>query len=185
MPRSASSSIRVSQFMHEEDLVRVAFQRDFPEVAVGEFHEGPFEGGSEAKLPLWVAKILEADGVVKIDEGQQLRPNELYKLSMRERGEILYPLIPHFYSRVRDLLSRLNSAVKSNPTVPVLNEQRQVQMKAQDLVNCRLQKIMRLALERNPAKSSIDALEPEERALFNILRTEIEDWRQKILEGSK
>ncbi len=80
----------------------------------------------------------------------------------------------------------LNENIKKNPTHTALNEQRQVSIRTHDLINCRLQKILRLSFERTPSKSSIEALEPEELALFNSLRSEIEEWRQRILsEGMK
>jgi len=183
MPKRSSESIMFAQFLYEEDLVSVTFLRQLQPISAGGAQIGPFEEGKEGKIPLWVAKALEADGAVKINwEEGSLKPSELYKLSWKEeKNEGISQLPKHFYPKLRALLSALNEAIKKNPTHTLLNEQRQSIMKAQDLINCRLQKILRLAMERNPSKALTEALEPEERALYSAIRSEIDDWRLKLL----
>jgi DNA replication initiation complex subunit (GINS family) len=90
-------------------------------------------------------------------------------------------LPPNFYPKLRELTNQLNESIKQNPTHTTLSEQRQAFMKAKDLINCRLQKILRLSFERNPSKPLVEALQPEEKSLFNNIRSEIDDWREKIL----
>lgn len=151
---------------------------------VGGIQLGAYEEGREEKLPIWVARILEADGFVKVsgEESHGLKSTELYKLCWKEeRNEGLSELPNHFYPRLRQLLASLNEAIKNNPTHTLLNEHRQSFMKAQDLVNCRLQKILHLAMERNPLRHSLDLLTPEELALFSSIREEIDTWRKKII----
>lgn len=162
----------------------VTFTKAFPATLVGGNEIGPYEEGREERLPLWVARILESEGFVKTtgEEAQLLKSNDLYKLCWKEeRNESLSKLPPHFYPRLRQLLSSLNDAIKNNPTHTLLSEHRQSFMKAQDLVNCRLQKILHLAMERNPLKSSTDLLEPEELALYKSLRSELDEWRKNII----
>ncbi|MDI9644857.1 MAG: DNA replication complex GINS family protein [Candidatus Verstraetearchaeota archaeon] len=183
MPSTPSESIRYSQFFYEEEEVSVVFTKAFPSVMIGGVPVGPFEEGRDARVPFWVARILEAEGFVKIVDGdaQPLKPSDLYKLCWKEeRNEGLSKLPKHFYPRLRLLLASLNEAIKDNPTHTVLSEHQQSNMKAKDLVTCRLQKILQLAMERNPSKTSIDLLEPEELALYNTIRTGIEEWRKRI-----
>ena len=183
MSKKASESIKFSQFLFEEETVNVTFKKAFPATKIGDAQIGPYEEGREGKVPLWAARVLEEAGVARLsDDGQLLRSSDLYKLSWKEeRNEVVSQLPPHFCSKLRVLLLSLNEGIKQNPTHTLLNEQRQSLMKAQDLMNCRLQKILRLAMERSPTKSLIDLLEPEEKALYSTLRSEIEGWRQKIL----
>ncbi len=164
--------------------MQVVFLKPFQATTAGETQIGPFEEGREAKVPLWVATVLAENGVAQIkdEDSKFIRSSELYKLSWKEeRNEVLSQLPPHFYPKVRALLRSLDEDIKQNPTHTLLSEQRQSQMKAQDMINCRLQKILRLAMERSPTKSLIDLLSQEERALYMILRAEIEGWRQRIL----
>ncbi len=162
----------------------VTFTKAFPAMSVGGMDLGAYEEGREERLPIWVAKILEEEGFVKIsgEESQSLKSTDLYKLCWKEeRNEGLSKLPSHFYPRLRRLLSSLNDAIKNNPTHTLLSEHRQSLMKAQDLVNCRLQKILHLARERNPLTPSLEMMEPEELALFNSIREDIEEWRKKIV----
>ncbi|MEM2001392.1 MAG: hypothetical protein QXM93_02350 [Candidatus Methanomethyliaceae archaeon] len=184
MPPRPPDEIRFSQFMYEEGPVEVVFQKPLPQLKIGGEDMGSPVEGSELKIPLWAAKALEEEGYVKIKtkEELQLKSNDVIKLSWKEeRSESLSKLPPNFYPRLRELLRSLNDNIKKNPTHAALNEQRQVSIKAIDLLNCRLQKILRLSFERVPSKPSIEMLEPEELALFNTLRSEIEEWRQRIL----
>ncbi len=184
MPADPSESIRHSQFFYEEELIGVTFIKAFPATSVGGVELGAFEEGREERLPIWIARVLEAEGFVKVsgEESQALKSTELYKLCWKEeRNEGLSKLPSHFYPRLRRLLASLDEAIKNNPTHTLLSEHRQSFMKAQDLVNCRLQKILQLARERNPLRSSLDMLEPEELALFNSIREAIDEWRKKII----
>jgi len=184
MSRRASEDIKASQVLYEEELVSVVFQKPLQATKVGDLDVPASVEGSEAKLPLWAARVLSKEGVVKLnlEEGQDLKAGELYKLSWKEeRNELLSPLPANFYPKLRDLVESLNRSIKENPTHATLSEQRQAYMKAKDLINCRLQKILRLSFERNPPKAAVELLQPEERALFEALRSEIEEWREKIL----
>jgi len=183
LSKKASDDIAFSQFLFEEDFVNVTFLKSLAASNVGDAQLGPFEEGREAKVPLWAARVLEGEGIAKLTDAEQaLKSSDLYKLSWKEeRNEVVSMMPSHFYPKLRVLLLSLNEGIKENPTHTLLSEQRQSLMKAQDLVNCRLQKILRLAMERNPTKSLIEVLEPEEKALYSALRSEIEGWRKKIL----
>lgn len=184
MSRRASDGIKASQFLYEEELVGVVFQKPLPATKIGGIDIPQSVEGSEAKLPLWAARVLSQEGVVRLnlEEGQELKSSELYKLSWKEeRNEMLTQLPPNFYPKLRDLVEGLNRSIKENPTHTTLSEQRQAYMKAKDLINCRLQKILRLSFERNPPKAAVEALQAEERALFETLRSEIEEWRGRII----
>lgn len=174
--------IRYHQFIYEEDLVEVIFQKPIPKLKIGGEDYGSPIKGTELKIPRWAAKVLEEEGYVKIKNNAQLKLVDLIKLLWKEeKTETLCKMPEKFYPKLRELLKTLNENVKKNPTDTAINEQRQAYMKSLDLINCRLQKIVRLAFERAPPKSSIDLLEPEELALFKALRVEIEGWRQRII----
>jgi hypothetical protein len=185
MSRRGADDIKVSQFLYEEQQVSVLFQKPLPATKIGDITLSGAAEGSESKLPLWAARALAAEGIVKInlDESQQLNPIELSKLSWKEERNdaTLTPLPEDFYPKLRDLLTCLNDKIKQNPTHMTLSEHREAFMKAKDLINCRLQKILRLSFERNPSKSILDSMQPEEKALLRALRSEVDDWRDKIL----
>lgn len=174
--------IKYHQFIYEEDLVEVTFQKPIPKLKIGGEDLGSPIKGTELKIPRWAAKALEEEGYVKIKDDGQLKLLDIIKLLWKEeKTETPCKMPEKFYPKLRELLKTLNENVRRNPTDIAINEQKQVQMRSLDLINCRLQKIIRLAFERTPPKSSIDALEPEELALFKALRLEIEGWRQRII----
>lgn len=184
MYNRASDSIRVAQFLYEEEQAKVVFLKPLPSFKIGGHQFETSSEGTEIRMPLWVARLLESEGILKIqqEEGEQLNCSELTKLSWKEeRNEALAILPPNFYPKLRDLLASLNDGMKKNPTHATLSEQRQAFMKAKDLINCRLQKILHLSFERNPSKQILDSLQPEERSLFGVLRLEVESWRDRIL----
>ncbi|MCS7098110.1 MAG: DNA replication complex GINS family protein [Candidatus Methanomethyliaceae archaeon] len=174
--------IKYHQFIYDEDYVAVVFQKPISKLRIGGEDYGSPTKGSELKIPRWAAKALEEEGYVKIKDEEQLKSVDVIKLLWKEeRSETLCKIPEKFYPKLRELLKTLNENVKRNPTDTAISEQRQTHMKALDLINCRLQKIIRLSFERSPPKSSIDMLEPEELALFKILRSEIENWKQRII----
>jgi len=180
----ASDSIWSAEFLYEEEQVGVKFLKPLPVFKIGDLQFGPCVEGALLRMPLWAARLLESEGILTIqpEEGEQLNPGELSKLSWKEeRNEALALLPPNFYPKLRNLLTSLNDGMKKNPTHATLSEQRQAFMKAKDLINCRLQKILRLSFERNPPKQVLDSLQPEERSLFGVLRLEVESWRERIL----
>lgn len=174
--------IRYHQFIYDENLVTVIFQKPISKLKIGGVDYGSPIKGSELKIPRWAAKVLEEEGYVTIRDNEQLRSIDVIKLLWKEeRSETLCKMPEKFYPKLRELLKILSENVKKNPTDTTISEQRQTHMKALDLINCRLQKIVRLSFERSPPKSSIDMLEPEEFALFKTLRSEIENWKQRII----
>ncbi|HDJ05130.1 MAG TPA: hypothetical protein ENF85_03940, partial [Candidatus Bathyarchaeota archaeon] len=55
-------NIRDADFMFENRIVRVAADRDSPEIELAGFKVGPFEKGKEYELRLWLARELEKAG---------------------------------------------------------------------------------------------------------------------------
>ncbi|MCC6013123.1 MAG: DNA replication complex GINS family protein [Candidatus Verstraetearchaeota archaeon] len=182
MIKKAYEEIKDNQFLYEEDLIEVVFQKPIPKLIIEGEDYGSIVKEKEIKIPRWAAKILEEEGYVKIKNEDLLKSSDIIKLAWNEeRVETLCKLPEKFYPKLRELIKRLNESVRKNPTATIINEQKQVLMKALDLINCRLQKILRLCFEKYPSKSIIDMLEPEENALFQLLHSEIEEWRNKIL----
>ncbi|NHV46069.1 MAG: hypothetical protein DSO09_02625 [Candidatus Methanomethylicota archaeon] len=182
MFKRAYEEIKDSQFLYEEDLIEVVFQKPISKLIIEGEDYGSLVKGKEIKIPRWAAKILEEEGYVKIKSEDLLKTSDVIKLAWNEeRVETLCKLPEKFYPKLRELIKNLNESIKKNPTATIINEQKQVTMKALDLINCRIQKILRLCFERTPSKSIIDMLEPEENALFQLLHSEIEEWRNKIL----
>ncbi|RLE52233.1 MAG: hypothetical protein DRJ33_04270 [Candidatus Methanomethylicota archaeon] len=177
-----TSAIRAQDLSYEEAQVDVVFIKPCPQVKVAEEVLGPFNEGVETKLPLWLAMSLANQGIVRLRQDSSRSLVELSKSAWREeRSDTLLPVDPDFYSRLRSYLKELKLKVEKSPSQQALNEQRQAEIKANDLVNCRLQKIVKMALDKNPPKNLVDNMTTEEKVFFNSLRELIEKWRGLIL----
>lgn len=175
-------TIEAQNLSYEEGSVDVVFVKPCSEIKVAGGVVGPFNEGVETALPRWIAKILAENGVVKIKQDASRNLVELSKSAWREeRSDSLLPVDEDFYPRLRSYLRELKSKVDAAPTQQLINELRQAELKAKDLVNCRLQKIVRIALDRTPPKNLIDNMAAEEKVLFNSIRELIEVWRSHIL----
>ena len=175
------SSIKYSDFMFENEIVTVIAVRSTPKIDLIGFSVGPFEEGHEYEVRLWVARELEKDGVVKIRE-HMLDATKLYKIQWTERIQAvgqLSTLPEDFYPRLRRLIDELKAASKTS--LDKMREYEYVQNLSQDIVNCRLRKIVSLASLSTQESQILKNLTPEERELYERIRQIISEWRSKIV----
>lgn len=176
-------TIKAQNLSYEEEVVEVIFVKPCSAIKVAEEVIGPFNEGVETTLPRWIAKTLAENGIIKIKQDTSRNLVELSKSAWREeRSDTLLPVDEDFYPRLRNYLRELKLKADTSPTQQLINELRQADLKAKDLINCRLQKIVRIALDRTPPKNLIDNMAAEEKALFNSIRELIEVWRSHILD---
>jgi hypothetical protein len=176
-----SLSIEYSDFMFENSLITVIAIKSMPKIDLAGFSVGPFEEGHEYEVRFWVARELEKDGVVKIKEGA-LDAAKLYKIQWTERIQAIGQLstLPEdFYPRLRRLISELRAASKISPEK--MREYEYVQNLAQDIVNCRLRKIVSLASIPAPESHVLKNLTLEERDLYERIHRIIMEWKDKIV----
>ncbi|MEM2341152.1 MAG: hypothetical protein QXX94_02095 [Candidatus Bathyarchaeia archaeon] len=176
-----SSNIEYSDFMFENSFVTVIATKSSPKIDLAGFSIGPFEEGHEYEVRFWVARELEKDGIVKIKEGA-LDAAKLYKIQWTERIQAvgqLSSLPEDFYPRLRRLINELKAVSRVSPEK--MREYEYVQNLAQDIVNCRLRKIITLASLSAPESHILKSLTPEERDLYERIRQIIIEWRAKIV----
>lgn len=181
MSREHCSSIEFSDFVFENNFVTVVAIKSLPRIDLVGFSVGPFEEGLEYEVRLWVARELEKDKIVKIKE-DGLDAAKMYKIQWTERIQALGQLsaLPeNFYPKVRRVISDLKQASKMSPEK--LREYEYVQNLAQDIVNCRLRKIISLATILPVESQAVKNLTPEERDLYEKIRRIVIDWRSKIV----
>ncbi|MEM3591179.1 MAG: hypothetical protein QW702_03665 [Candidatus Bathyarchaeia archaeon] len=175
------SSIDYSDFMFENSLVTVVAVKSSPKIDLVGFSVGPFEEGQEYEVRLWVAKELERDGVVRVREGE-LDAAKLYKIQWTERIQSvgqLATLPEDFYPRLRRLINDLKAASRTSPEK--MREYEYVQNLAQDIVNCRLRKIVSLASISTQEGQTPKNLTLEEKSLFDSIRQIVNEWVSKII----
>ncbi|MEM0364387.1 MAG: hypothetical protein QW450_01925 [Candidatus Nitrosocaldus sp.] len=128
-------------------------------------------------LPRWLARILQANGIVDVQE--QDMGIELLRALSREKiaGEQLTAIRHDFYIGLKEFISR-----------QVANRDR-LMVSLQDIVTLRLKKIMDYSGKLRATTSSItpeieQRLSVEEKALFRALYDAVSMFRGYMLDGS-
>ncbi len=88
------------------------------------------------------------------------------------------PLPENFYPQLRRLLIQLESPKNNSEKLKDLEKSIRI---SQDVINCRVKKIVSLASSLPLTSQALQNLTPEERTLYYCLNQTINDWRKKIL----
>ncbi len=135
--------------------------------------------GAVVEVPRWLASILEEKGFVKVLDEGGMDVAALSKLSWREeRSSSLLPAEELLYAKIRALLEQLSREALVNIEAHALK--RQAEVKVRDIMRCRLQKLVQAALSPSVPKSLLDSLTPEEKFLFERIKSLINEWLSSI-----
>jgi len=174
--------IEDSDFTFENKLVSIVAMRDCSKIEIGGLSVGPFEEGQEYKVRFWIAKELERTGIARVRDEELLDTVRLYKIQWTERVQSVMQitsLSEDFYPKLRRYIRRLKKDALRDPDR--MREYERARRWAQDILNCRLKKIIALASSSKLTNQFIGNLTIEERRLYEQLRKMIEEWRSNIL----
>jgi len=170
-----------ADFIFENKLVRIVALRNSSKIELAGISVGPFEEGNEYEVRLWIARELERAGIARLRR-DIIDISRLYKIQWVERvqsvGQIS-SLPEDFYPRLRRLIADLRELSKNNPEK--LKEYEYVRRLSQDIVNCRLKKIISLASIPGPKEHILKNLTIEEKELYEKLNKIINEWRSGII----
>lgn len=166
--------------LYEMEKVKIKVLKKIPEIKVGNEVLGPLAKDQELEIERWIANILKDEGYVEIVDDKSIDLKVISKVAWGEnRTSQLLSLEPTFYVKAKSYLKLLSERAKNNPEV--LNEKRAAEVKLTDIINCRIQKIVNMALMgTQPPKEVFERLTPEEKMLFNELLNLILRWRRSI-----
>lgn len=182
MTLKSFTPIRDFDFVFENAPVRILINRNCPEIQLAGLKVGPFEEGREYEVIYWVARELERTGIARFREEDMLDAVKLHKISWKEsiqHARQLSPLEEDFYPRLRRYLASLKKGAVSNPER--MKEYEKVTRLSDDIVNCRLRKIVSLASSPPQTNQTLKDLAQEERILYERLYTIVNEWKSKIL----
>ena len=183
MPGRVSTRIKALDFSFENSLVRIAANRNVPEIKLAGLSMGPFEEGNEYEVYYWAAQELEKSGIARFREEETIDAAKLYKIQWTERvqtaGQI--PSLPNnFYPKYRRYLAELKKEAARNPEK--MRDYDKAKQLIQDIVNSRLKKLIAIASASSRTEQIIRNLTGEERFLFEQLYRLVNEWRTQILE---
>jgi hypothetical protein len=175
--------IKDVDFTYENSPIKIIINRNHPEIELAGIKIGPFEEGKEYDIKYWIAHELEKAGIAHIRQEQQLDIRKLNNIHWKESGIVhakqLSALEPDFYPKLRHYLATLKRGAVGNPEK--MHEHQKVISMAQDIVNCRLQKIVSLASSPEQTNQTLKDLATEESLLYQRLHTLIHEWKTRIL----
>jgi hypothetical protein len=177
-------SIKDAEFMFENGVVRVIANRNAPEIELAGLKIGPLQEGVELEVRFWAAQELAKAGVVRFREEDTLDVAKLNKTHWKERVQTvkqISPLPDDFYPKLRRFMK--DAKKKANSTPEKMAEYDKIVRLSQDIVNCRVKKIISLASAPEQTDQFLKSLTTEERALYNHLYGFIVEWRDEILKG--
>ncbi len=175
--------IKDADFVFENSPVKIIVNRNCPEIELAGMKVGPFEEGREYDVKYWIAHQLEKTGIAHIKEEEQLDIKKINNVHWKESGIVharqLSTLEEEFYPKLRLYLADLKKGAIGNPEK--MREYEKVMLMSQDIVNCRLRKIVSLASSPEQTNHILKDLAQEERILYERLHSIIDEWKSKML----
>jgi len=183
MEEYSSLSSRDLDFDYEDSPIRVVVLSTLEEISVGGMLVGPLDEGKELETKFWIAEELVKAGYARFREEDVLTYPTLNKLHWRETklspGLQISPLPEYFYPKLRRYLRAAREKASKEPTAA--SQYLQADRLAEDIINCRLRKIVSLAATSSKSTAIVQALSKEERGVFEKVRYTVTDWERKIL----
>jgi len=177
-----ASPIEDANLIFENSSVRVVAIRDSPMIELVGIEVGPFQEGNEYSVKFWVARLLEKAGIARFPEGEMLDLAKLLRIQWTERiqsvGQVS-SLPETFYPKLRYLLAELKASSRSS--MDKMREYEKVSLLSQDIITCRLKKIISLASASDRLDQVLRNLTTEERKLYDDLRRIISEWKARIV----
>jgi len=179
-----SAMIRDLDFDFDNSLVNVVAAKNIQEMDLAGFRIEARSVGEEFQVRRWVAAQLQAAGLVRLKEETPLDLVALQKIQWMETlqsGRRVTKLPAMFYPQLRRYLQRLRESRDGS----VSGELGQALRLAQDIVNSRLNKVVRLSTAASLTDVAVRNLTEEERRLFEALNSVVSEWHEEILSSGE
>ena len=186
MSKHQTMSINDVDVGFENTLMRVVMLNALQEVKIGDLSVGPIGVGEELETRYWVASQLVTSGFARFQEDALMSYDVLHGIHWKEtklqRGRTISSLPRYFYPKLRRYLSQLK--LKATKDATRSNEYNNAVRLTQDIISCRLKKIVGLSASQTQTEETLQKLSLEERNLYDRLYDIVSGWRSKILKTS-
>jgi len=187
LPADPLSTIKDTDFVFENMLVKIVANRDSPKISLPGIEVWPFKEGKEYEVRYWIAQELKNAGVAHIRMEEPLDLQVLNKIHWKEArvqsSQRLTMLPEDFYPKLRRYLVELGEEAIRNPEARIPYEK--ARKLAEDITRTRLKKIVSLASSAAQTVQVLGNLTKEERALYDFLYEKISKWRTEILKDQR
>jgi hypothetical protein len=176
------TNIGILDFCYENSLTTVVANRNFAEMKLAGVNVGPFDEGNEYQVYYWIAKELQATGIVHLREEETLDAGKLYKVQWKEGVQIpgmISELPQEFYPKLRRYLAFAESEAVQPEKI---QEYHKAKALAKDIINSRLKKIIALSSASAQSEQVLKKLTSEEKIIYDQLGKIISTWKIQILQ---
>ncbi|MCL2134455.1 MAG: hypothetical protein FWH37_02715 [Candidatus Bathyarchaeota archaeon] len=176
------TNIEVIDFCYENSLITVVANRNFAEMKLAGLNVGPFDEGNDYQVYYWIAKELQAAGIVHLREEDSLDSGKLYKAQWKEGIQtpgMISELSQNFYPKLRRYLTFAEAEAVQPEKI---QEYHKVKALAKDITNSRLKKIIALSSASAQSEQILKKLTAEEKILYEQLGEIISTWKNQILQ---
>ena len=184
MAESSTLTINDLDFNFKNISTKIVILKNLRSLKLGSITIGPLKEGKVVETKNWIASELIKSGYARYHDEYSLNGISLNKIHWRETrlqtGRRIASLPEYFYPRLRRYLHTLNEKSVSDASFAVEYD-RSVRL-AQDIVTCRLKKIVSLAAAPLQTENILRDLAREERILYNDLHSKISKWNTDIFE---
>lgn len=166
----------------QNSMVKIVALGNLQEMKVAETVVGPLQEGKEYEMRYWIALELVKARYARFYEDDIITFLSLNKIHWRETklqtGRQISPLPEFFYPKLRRYLRELKQKASSDASIA--SEYAQASRLAQDIVNCRIRKIVNLTTY-SQVESILKSLSGEEKCVFEGLCEMVSEWGTKVL----
>ncbi len=139
--------------------------------------------GAEYMLPRRIAYELESKGIARVKD-DHLSIKDLSKIVYNEEATKhkiqLYKLKPYLYSLVKNTLQNMREKLRKGSSVELYDEYKKLTDLYSTLIMLRKRKIINLLNLPAIPQELIDKMSEEEKILFSILRSTLNEWEKTI-----
>ena len=168
-------------FEFENAPVRIVAVRNVSEIKVAGTVVGPYDEGREFEVKYWVAWELVKSGFARFLEGYPMDLISLNKIQWKEPIQVgmrLSTLPEYFYPRLRRFLAQLKEEAVRDASVA--EKYSKAVRLAQDIIECRLKKIVNLAASPEQTEDILKTFSREEKILYDTLHSLVSEWKKEV-----
>lgn len=138
--------------------------------------------GVEIQIPKWASEKMLKMGLIELKITEEIGIKDIRKILWKESRETsLAKIDPQFYAKVRQKIQKMKEELRREPTPEKVQEKRNYENTFIDIVNCRIQKILQLAITEAIPQAIMENMTIEEKMLLKEIRYVLSTWKNKLI----
>lgn len=169
---------------YKNKLTKIKIQKDIPNMTLEGTNLSTVPIGKEVEVRHWAAEELVDSGYAKYKDNEVLTFKDLSKIHWKETipsSRQIPNLDENFYCKLRRFFKDLKN---SNNQIDQRKDYQKSESISNEIINCRIKKIMVLASAQYKNVEILTKLTQEEKLLLTTIAQIIDKWRNEVLGGN-